>query len=273
MPSHIVESTACRRLVGHLSGGGELSQALVEICTGRGVRAGEVRATGVLSDVELSAFDPATRGFRSVGVIEGPVTLICAYGNVTELGSEVLVGIRAVVGWGDRDQFRVAAGHVLQAKVVSVEVVVDAFDDVVLGRRMDPELGLPVMHRVERTGGCREASGRGRVGAPRPSAPPLPAQRPTGWSDVVEMSKKLDEEEDAGWVVAADMEVRRGDVFLHPRFGRCTVVRLEAEERAVMRDEEGKPRTLSLEYIRVRLTSREGVEPRVFALQVSGKRR
>ena len=129
MADHYVQSSACRRIVGRLVQGTEALDAFSEVCARTGVRAGEVRATGVLADVVLSHFDPDVRSFRSSGTIAGAAALVQAYGNVSEMGGEIIVGLRALVGWTDRGQLRVAAGHLVRANVVAVEFVIDAFDD------------------------------------------------------------------------------------------------------------------------------------------------
>ena len=85
------------------------------------------------------------------------------------------------------------------------------------------------------------------------------------------LSEELDEP-DTDWVDADEVDARRGDIFLHPRFGRCSVIRVEANERAVLRDEKGKPRTLSLNFVTVREEDPEEGR-RVFRVQLNQPRR
>jgi len=67
------------------------------------------------------------------------------------------------------------------------------------------------------------------------------------WEEAIARSQQLEEE--ANW--EEGREVKRGDVLLHPRFGRCKVLRTEDEERAIIRNEKGHRAALSLSVMRL----------------------
>ncbi len=287
----LAQSGICRRIVGRVDPGEDACAALAAICEANAVTAGEVRATGVLAHLELSELDPAGGPYRPAGRIEGPLTLIQAYGNVSKLGDQTLVIMRGLVSWDDRGQHRVAGGHMLSAESVTVEFVIDAFDDISIERALDPASGMPVFSKVSSSGSAgapaasapaAPAPSRAATPSPAPtpvkrdpppakpdaiasaappaSAPaveeeapaPIASRRPSGWDMVAAASEALDHEEpEDDWVEGLDADFKRADVLLHPRFGRCKVLRIEAEERVVLMDGNGKPRTVSLEYLRV----------------------
>lgn len=279
MPAIVAESLELRRIVGRVDPGQDVVEALAALCRRYGVRAGEVRATGVLRSVHLSELAPGGGPYRPTPPIEGPVTLIQAYGNVSLLGEATVVTLRAVVSWDDGGQARIAGGHVLSARPVTFEFVMDAFDDLTIERRMDPVSGLPVFATLrngeqtmspiaapaEPVAPPRPASSPAQprgAHAPPPGPPPtaairelatapMPERRPTGWDAVAQASEALDMPDD-DWVEGPEAELKRGDVLVHPRFGRCRVLRIEDDERVVTADEARKPRTISLEHVSVR---------------------
>ena len=187
----------------------------------------------------------------------------------------------------------------LSAEALTVEFVVDAFDDISMERRLDPASGMPVLATIgggaELTQpaplqGERDYVGDGAVTVPRipvasaaatavaarpgpivqesPSTP-IATRRPSGWDVVAAKSKELDEpDEDPvdAWTEGLDGDLQRGDILLHPRFGRCKVLRVEEEERVVLVDEARKPRTVALDYLSVRQDP--DADGRVFEVRV-----
>lgn len=279
----LAQSGLCRRIVGRVNPGEDPCSAIADFCILHDVYAGEVRATGVLSDLELSEVDPESGAYQPVGSITGPMTLIQAYGNVSQLGDQTLVILRALVSWNDRGQHRVVGGHMLCATCVTVEFVIDCFDDLTIERALDPDTGMPTYSKVS-VNDAPAAPPTSAIGpkaqalpppkapasiptpvAPRPSVPApgaanqeedaaavaIATRRPSGWDMVAAASEALDVEPEDEWTDGLDADLRRGDALLHPRFGRCKVLRVEDEERVVLMDEARKPRTVSLEYISV----------------------
>ncbi len=286
MAGILAQSGLCRRIVGRIDSGEEVCAALAAVCEANGVLAGEIRATGVLADLDLSELSAGGGVYRPVGRITGPLTLIQAYGNVSQLGDQTLVILRALGSWDDRGQHRVAGGHMLSATAVTVEFVIDAFDDLQIERALDPATGMPVYSSVtgapaaapapspapspETPAPAPAAPNPGSAPGPKPDDPPtapIATRRPSGWDMVTAASEALDEEPEDEWVQGLDADMVRGDVLLHPRFGRCKILRIEDEERAILMDGDRKPRTVALGYMRVR-RDEDSLDERVFEVKI-----
>ncbi|MBM4320500.1 MAG: hypothetical protein FJ125_11205 [Deltaproteobacteria bacterium] len=172
-----MESRVGRRIIGRIETGRPLEESLIAVCRKYGVEACEVRVTGILRDPILLAYKEEDAEYTAAYRVGGLATLVSFTGDISLLGSELLVNAKAVVAWDDRGLPRVIAGHLKSAEVHSVEYVIDAFDDVVLERGFDPITRLPLWTSISRKELMRETP-EGAVApephpgrsAPQPSA-------------------------------------------------------------------------------------------------------
>ena len=162
-----MESRVGRRIIGRIELGRPLEEALIGVCRKYAVEACEVRLTGILRDAVLLVFREEDAEYTAAYHVPGASTLVSFDGDISQLGSELLLNAKAVVAWDDRGFPRLAAGHLKSATVHSVEFVLDAFDDVVLERRFDPVTRLPLWNALSR----KETADNGSEGKrPQPSA-------------------------------------------------------------------------------------------------------
>lgn len=257
---HFAVSTTGRRIVGRFDRGVELVEGLLALCREQRVAAGEVRALGRITNVELTQFDDRVRGYRAPRLIKVPLELVQLYGNVSSLGGELVLRAHATLL---RDDFEIGggltviAGQLVKAVAYSVEFVIEAFDDLALTRELDRDLGLPILS----VGGASA----GAAGAPKPTPPPpvawgsgglqpSPALGGVGDNDEplqpprrTPREPALDDDGDVG-----DKPLRLGDWIEHPRFGRCHVQRIDDdEERITVRLENQRLIVLGLEVLKL----------------------
>ena len=96
----------------------------------RGLTCGWLRASGVLSDVELRAFDTA-RG-RCGGAADRRTGPGAVDRREHRHRGATSVGLRAVLARETDRGMEVLAGEIVAARVVAIEVFVTAFDDLAL---------------------------------------------------------------------------------------------------------------------------------------------
>ncbi|MDB4968572.1 MAG: hypothetical protein JWN44_4261 [Myxococcales bacterium] len=218
----VAESTRSRRLVGRLDRGADLLQQLREICRTYRVHAGEVRAAGALEDIVLG-------GRR----LEGPYDVVSFHATVGDQADAPALQLSVTLGRARDESRELVGGHLTAARVVSLEFVIEAFDDVTLVRTADA------------------ASGQlGWVEVDKPKEKPAPtfdAPARTSWSDVMAASERRG---DVGRVEGnrvvppapepadegpshPEVHVQAGDYIDHPKFGRCQVERVDSDQEFV----------------------------------------
>ena len=249
------ESRRGRRIVGRIERGELLPQALVAVCRERGVRSGEVRASGSLETVDLAAFDQVRKVWKATRAFTGGFDIVGFYGTVSERSGDLALWARAIV-MRDRDNgIEVLGGHLVSARVYAFEYVIETFDDLLLRRTNDAATGLSLWG---------DAIPLGDEPAPPAAVPTVP--RTVTWSEVANTPPPREpepEEADAG-------ELGKGDILLHPTFGRCEIQRIEGgNEFAHVRLKNGRLVRLSLDVVKVSPGGREG-DKRVFHVRVVG---
>ncbi len=92
---------------------------------------------------------------------------------------------------------------------------------------------------------------RPKAEQPRRPAPEAPKPLQTGpsnlWEKALSRSIELDEEEDED-----DIELMRGDVLIHPKFGECKVLYVDDDERVWIRRPGGGKAALAMSHIRLK---------------------
>ncbi len=162
-----------RRLLGRLTRGENLVASIEHICRKEQVRAGTVRAVGILQKVELQTYE-AGKGYQTTMQAEGTFELIALTGTISTLGDQVILNSYVQVGFQQLAGQQLLGGRLFEASAVSVEFVIEAADDIVLERRLEERLGLPILNRIETLSG---ESMMDRVEEPAATTP-APAAQP-----------------------------------------------------------------------------------------------
>lgn len=159
-----VSTSAARHLLVRFTEPARLPDALLAALRDEVVLAGWVRASGVLTDVQIRALDPRTGAASQPRRIAGAVQVIALEGSVGLAGGDVSCGMRVVLARETDAGLDTIAGDLVEARIDALEVLITAFDEVTATRQLD-RAGVWVLDATE--------------GAPRPAAPaPAPAPAP-----------------------------------------------------------------------------------------------
>ena len=140
MKTHAIEKT--RHFVFRAGPGDVLPDDLLRALADQGVVCGWFRASGVLRDVELRAFDSALGTPAEPRRIAGPVQVLSVEGSIGFDRGEPSLGLRAVLA-RESDRGRVVlAGEFVAARVVALVAYVTGFEDLAIGRALDPNANV-----------------------------------------------------------------------------------------------------------------------------------
>lgn len=260
--------------------GESLPEALVRILEDEAVACGWLRASGVLEEVELRAFRGDLGGLAPIRRLEGPVHVVALEGSIGLAGGALSVGLRGVFARETDSGLETLAGEIVSARVVALEVLVTALDDVAVARALDVEAGVWLLG--EASGGGERArpapaakaapndpawseavTASADVGALAPAAPPprrpAPTAAPIGSAAMParparpDRPDRVDDE-----VVAPDV----GAVVDHFAFGRCDVLKSDGDRLHLKVQKDGRVKEIALEMLRVTPLPDEDGKPR-----------
>jgi predicted DNA-binding protein with PD1-like motif len=162
----VVESKRSRRIVAQLGRGDELAAAIIGICKEHQVRCATVTATGALELLELA--DPVRpEGPRA---LHGPAHLLRAGGTIAERGGKLDLCLTVVAAHEQEGRLELVGGICTEATVVACELVIEAFDDLILRRGVDDATGQIML---------QEGISLAAAPSPQPAASPAPSPAPT----------------------------------------------------------------------------------------------
>lgn len=187
-----VTTSAARHLLLRLTQPTRLPEAILAALRDEVVLAGWMRASGILSDVEVRV---GTAG--APRRISGRVHVIALEGSVGLANGDVSCGMRAVLACETESGVETIVGEITDARIEALEVLVAAFDEIAAERKLDPA-GAWVLDPTAGLVGAAKAPARSDAtspAAPAAAAAPIvrtpapepvkPAPAPSGFSDVV----------------------------------------------------------------------------------------
>jgi predicted DNA-binding protein with PD1-like motif len=258
-----------RHLVVRADAGERLPEVLLDACQDQVVLGGFLRAAGVVTDVEIRALG----GGQSGGTrrIVGRVQLLSLEGSIGMLRGEVSIGMRALLARETERGIETIVGELIAAKIVALEGLITALDDVALSRALDAPSGAVMLEGSSAGAAPPPAQPSApAVVAAAPSAPaltpvePAPAvvQRPSNPPTTMPMPlrpvRAKTDDVDAIFPEA-------GDHVQHFAFGRCEVVKSDGDRLHLRVGKDGKIREIALEMLKVQLIPSEG-DTRLFRL-------
>ena len=140
-------SYQARRIVGQLQADEELVGALTRLCEEAKVKAGELRISGALKQIELARFDADLNEYRE-SHRGGPVEIVTLHGIVATIGEQVVLRLDALVSHDSGLGPHLISGQVRRAITETCEFVLDVFDDLRLTRGIHKTSGRTVLSEI-----------------------------------------------------------------------------------------------------------------------------
>ncbi len=253
-------SQKSRHLVLRASSGDLLPDGLVARLREEKVGCGWLRASGVLTDVDLRAFGAEVGAPTAGRRVAGPVHILTLGGAIGLAGGEPSISMRALLARETAQGLETLAGEIAGARILALEAVVTVLDDLQIERSLDEAAGVWLF--------------RGEVGpAPAPRAPPGRPAVGSSWSTALEASVDSDREPGAqarstgeGGTMPAPIRPPRqarpgadldapvpdpGDIVEHFAFGLCDVLKSDGDRLHLRVHKDGRIREIALEMLRV----------------------
>lgn len=301
-----VSTSSSRHLLLRLDASGRLPEALLSTLRDEVVLCGWLRASGVLADVELRAYDARTGGLGASRRIAGPTQVVSLEGSIGLSNGDVSCGLRAVLARETETGLETVAGEIVDARVVALEGWVTVLDDVAAVRQLDKS-GVWLLEASASSPTPRAApvaaapAPAAPAPAPAPSSPtlePRPAATPSAstWADAAARAAEPDPPPKPAPAPAPAPAARpaatpsmgvmplrpvraavrqeedqpfpeEGDTVEHFAFGRCDVVKSDGDRLHVRVGKEGRVKEIAVEMLRVTpLPPMEGQTSRHFRL-------
>jgi predicted DNA-binding protein with PD1-like motif len=171
-----VSTSSARHLLLRFTQPARLPEAVLAALRDEVVLAGWMRASGILSDVEVAVVDSrAAAGATSTPrKIDGPVQVIALEGSVGLAGGDVSCGLRIVLARVTDSGVETIAGDLVSGQIEALEVMITAFDDVTATRELD-RAGVWVLDATE---GAERGARPSPAAAALPTAATAPAPAP-----------------------------------------------------------------------------------------------
>lgn len=230
------QSREGRRFIGRLDKGDDFFEALQRVCRQHDIRCAEIRAFGSFESVTLNSFDQEEKRYGVNRRLNFPYSVLHLTGNISYFDDELMINVSTLLSWQHYEQITVLGGHLVAAKVCSIEFVIESFDDLMLWREMDSRTGLPLWARMEKRD---------------PSAS-------VDLALIASFEEPGEEERSEPLEPFVEYELVIGDFLEHPRLGRCEIVQIDGDERCHIRLENRRIVVLSLVVCTLQLTGTEG---------------
>lgn len=274
-----VSTSAARHILFRLHTGAQVTEGLLGALRDEIVLAGWMRASGVLADVQLRALDPRANAAGPVRRLSGNVQVISLEGSIGLANGDVSSGLRAVLVREGEHGLETIAGDLVDARVVVLEVMVTAFDDITAERKLHPS-GVWIAEVAAGTAKPVAAPAPAPppppapapIAAPAPAPPPAPAPVPAAPGSQPRMESEPPPAAAAAprpsptfsasaamprpiRPVAVEEEEQlmpdAGDIVEHFAFGRCEVVKTDGDRLHVRLGKDGRIKEIALEMLKV----------------------
>ncbi len=174
----VLESQSQRRLLVRLDQGEELLASLSKLAEEEGVSAAWVRGVGTLEWVELDRHDQGLRRAEPPQRFSAPCEILSLEGSLSG-GDPVL---HATLSRRTDNGVEVLGGRLTAARVFSVELHLECFDDVSLTREKDRATGLWLWQGEARSGAAAPSRSAPSSAGPSSAAPARPEPATQTWT-------------------------------------------------------------------------------------------
>ncbi|MBH24448.1 MAG: hypothetical protein CMH57_08360 [Myxococcales bacterium] len=161
-------SRSIRRIIGRISKGEPVIASFERLCKRERVKAGSLRAIGLLQGVKLQTYESDRVGYQTSLEAEAMFEVLALEGNISMLGDQVVLNCYAHLGAHHFGQWQTFGGRLAEAEAYSIEFVMEVYEDVELKRRYDERIKLPVWNKLERN---KYDTPEGPISRPRSTGP------------------------------------------------------------------------------------------------------
>jgi predicted DNA-binding protein with PD1-like motif len=250
-------SDRVRHLLLRAEEGDLLPEALVRALTEHKVVVGWLRGTGILTDVELKADSADLAGHGAQRHVAGPVQILFLEGAVRVANGDVGLGLRAVFSQETEHGVETLAGELASARIVGLEVLVTAMDDLAALRPLDPHANAPSTSTTSAPWVQPSVAARG--GSPgwsdavaASASPPKDKTARAGQPVPVRPARPVVQDDDDG------PSPKAGDMVEHFAFGTCEVLKSDGDRLHLRVGKDERIREIALEMLRVTVLSTDG---------------
>ena len=254
-----IVSRASRHVVLRFEEGESLPEAILDALREHGVATGWIRASGIVSEAEIKAFRSEHRAYGSSRRIAGPLHIVALEGSIGMARGEPTVGLRTVIARETESGLETISGELTGARVVALEAVVTALDDIACARTLDDRTSTWLLDPDPSSAPSPIRNDTSRVREPSPEPPPAWAQA------VAASAPERDRPATSEPIRAAipqrpqkpstfDEEIvfpEAGDIVEHFAFGRCEVLKSDGDRLHLKVGKDGRIREIALEMLRV----------------------
>jgi predicted DNA-binding protein with PD1-like motif len=241
-----------------------LAETLAAALRDEQVACGWMRASGVLTDVELRVFDAEIGSLGSTRRIAGPVHVLALEGSIGVADGEPSFSLRALLARETDSGVQTLAGEIQNARTIALEVLVTVLEDLALARSVDEAAGVWLFDpsRAGSPSVARPvASAGGRAPAPAVWSAALEASaegvrdparlRPAAGTTNTGMAAPIRPRPNRPQPDLDAPMPEAGDFVDHFAFGRCEVLKSDGDRLHLKVGKDGRIREIALEMLRV----------------------
>ena len=255
-----------RHILIRVDAGERLPDALTTVLRDEVVLCGSLRASGVLADIELRTYHAGLGTLAPPRRIQGPAHVLVLDGSIGLANGDVSLGLRAVIARETESGVETLSGEIVTARVVALEAIVTALDDIVAARALDEKAGVWMLGEAKVTAApAPKVAPAPPPPAPVKQVPPAPPSAPVLVSSAPASPPPVQSTGVSATPPAAihrytrpmvDDEVpfpEAGDVVEHFAFGTCDVVKSDGDRLhlRVQKDKDGRVKEIALEMLKV----------------------
>jgi predicted DNA-binding protein with PD1-like motif len=262
-----VEVNKTRRIVGRFDSQQSFNCQLNKLCKKEEIRCGYIRATGAFSSVTWIDDDEGSKETLSISNEAEKIFLLSLEGTIAPLNKQVVLDAKVSLHYSkDATGKGVVGGQLIDGEPLAVDFVLMSYDDLALERYKDRKTG-GILIDYSQQGETAEQfcqDGTSNIqGRPEGEDEVKEVGALSTWKTAARQAGALLEQLDT-----PSVELRTGDILMHPVLGECKVVKIEGDSIVYIRIRNSRKLSkLSLDYIDLKLKESVGVT-RVFQVEV-----
>ena len=235
-----IEARASRHVLGRISRGSGLQDALRGLVDQHGLRCAWVSAIGAFEWIELTEYSQEHRRYEASHRFER-CELLSMQGNLSERNGEPFWHLHATVSLREGGRDLTYGGHVVDGVVFALEYRIDCFDGLTLRRTRDDATGLDLWADLD-------------VAQDQGGEPGIT------WAMAAEASALVHP------VILEENVPERGDWIDHPKFGLCKIEGMSGDGVCILKLPDGRRKKIKIDAMQV-LAPRSDGDRRVFAVR------